>query len=311
MLDVRKLIMLRAIAAEGSIAAAARSLKYTRSAVSQQLKALERMAGTPLVTRVGNRITLTPMGQSLVDHTERILIELRAAEATLISDTADVSGLLRAGVPFRSGPRIMIRALTQVRTQFPSMEVRLVATTDDHGADEVRRELLDMAIVSRFGAAHPKKVPGLREWILSNDPLGVCVPLGHPLAEAEVCSLAQLRDEPWIVCPNSRLGRLTINLCLTAGFEPTLAATANDIGTAIDLVGAGWGVTIAPTMTPVGPGVPVARIPIAGVDTLRYSVLIVRDGDHLSPHMKAAIDAVRAAGKRLMEPSVGTDHSTA
>ena len=303
MLDVRKLLMLRSIADEGSIAGAARSLKYTRSAVSQQLKAFERTAGVPLVNRGGNRITLTPAGQALVEHTERILVELRTAEATLVSDTVEVSGLLRVGVPFRSGPRIMIRALTQVRTEFPSMEVRLVATTDDIGGDEVRRERLDMVIVSRFGAAHPKTAPGLREWILSSDPLRVCVPVGHRLADAELCSLAQLRDEPWIVCPSIMLGRLTINLCITAGFEPTLAATVNDIGTAIDLVGAGWGVTIAPEMTPVGPEVPVVRIPIAGVDTLRYSILIVRDGDHLSPHMKTAINAVRAAGKRLMQPS--------
>jgi DNA-binding transcriptional LysR family regulator len=303
MLDVRKLLMLRAIADEGSIAGAGRSLKYTRSAVSQQLKAFERTAGVPLVNRGGNRITLTPAGQALVEHTERILVELRAAEATLVSDTVDVSGLLRVGVPFRSGPRIMIRALTQVRTEFPSMEVRLVATTDDIGGDEVRRERLDMVIVSRFGAAHPKIAAGLREWILSNDPLRVCVPVGHRLADAEICTLAQLRDEPWIVCPSSMLGRLTVNLCITAGFEPKLAATVNDIGTAIDLVGAGWGVTIAPEMTPVGPGVPVVRIPVAGVDTLRYSILIVRDGDHLSPHMKTAINAVRAAGKSLMMPA--------
>jgi DNA-binding transcriptional LysR family regulator len=303
MLDVRKLLMLRSIADEGSIAGAARSLKYTRSAVSQQLKAFERTAGVALVDRGGNRITLTPAGQALVEHTERILVELRAAEATLVSDTVDITGLLRVGVPFRSGPRIMIRALTQVRSEFPSMEVRLVATTDDIGGDEVRRERLDMVIVSRFGAAHPKTAPGLREWILSHDPLRVCVPVGHRLADAEVCTLAQLRDEPWIVCPSSMLGRLTINLCITAGFEPNLAATVNDIGTAIDLVGAGWGVTIAPEMTPVGPEVPVVRIPVAGVDTLRYSILIVRDGDHLSPHMRTAIDAVRSAGKRLMTPA--------
>ena len=303
MLDVRKLLMLRAIADEGSIAGAGRSLKYTRSAVSQQLKAFERTAGVPLVNRGGNRITLTPAGQALVEHTERILVELRAAEATLVSDTVDVSGLLRVGVPFRSGPRIMIRALTQVRTEFPSMEVRLVATTDDIGGDEVRRERLDMVIVSRFGAAHPKTAAGLREWILSNDPLRVCVPVGHRLADAAICTLAQLRDEPWIVCPSSMLGRLTVNLCITAGFEPKLAATVNDIGTAIDLVGAGWGVTIAPEMTPVGPEVPVVRIPVAGVDTLRYSILIVRDGDHLSPHMKTAINAVRSAGKSLMVPA--------
>src|ERR1700749_1181229 len=83
MLDVRKLIMLRAVAAEGSIAAAARRLQYTRSAVSQQLSALEAETGAALVERAGNRITLTPAGRNLVEHTERIVAELRAAETSL------------------------------------------------------------------------------------------------------------------------------------------------------------------------------------------------------------------------------------
>ncbi len=80
-LDVRKLIMLEAVMAEGSIAAAARRLQYTRSAVSQQMSALEAEAGTALIDRTGNRITLTPAGRALVEHAERILVELRSAEA--------------------------------------------------------------------------------------------------------------------------------------------------------------------------------------------------------------------------------------
>ncbi|WP_433379803.1 helix-turn-helix domain-containing protein [Streptosporangium sp. CA-115845] len=58
---MEKLMMLRAIAAAGSIAAAARELRYTRSAASQQMAALERLAGMPLLVRAGNRISLTPV----------------------------------------------------------------------------------------------------------------------------------------------------------------------------------------------------------------------------------------------------------
>ena len=55
MLDIRKLLMLRAIDSEGSIAAAARSLKYTRSAVSQQISALERETRARLVERTAGQ----------------------------------------------------------------------------------------------------------------------------------------------------------------------------------------------------------------------------------------------------------------
>jgi DNA-binding transcriptional LysR family regulator len=135
--------------------------------------------------------------------------------------------------------------------------------------------------------------------VLCHDALRLCVPADHPLAGAESCTMAQLRDESWIVCPESTLGRLTMSLCTTASFEPRLAATVNDIGTAIGLVGIGWGVTIAPDLTPVGTEAKLVRIPIDGLDTLRHSVVIVRDGEHLYPRIAAAIAAVRAVS---MEP---------
>ena len=80
MLDVDKLVALRAVATHGSIAAAGRELGYTRSAISQQITALERVAGTALLVRSGNRVTLTPIGRRLTEHTERILAELRSEE---------------------------------------------------------------------------------------------------------------------------------------------------------------------------------------------------------------------------------------
>ena len=51
MLDVRRMRVLREVAAQGSFSAAAESLTYTQSAVSQQIAALEREAGTKLVER--------------------------------------------------------------------------------------------------------------------------------------------------------------------------------------------------------------------------------------------------------------------
>jgi DNA-binding transcriptional LysR family regulator len=174
------------------------------------------------------------------------------------------------------------------------MQIRLVATTDEDGGGEVLRGHLDMVILSRYGSGRVRKVAGLREWVLGHDALRLCVPIGHRLADARECAMAELHDEAWIMSPSGTLGQLTMTLCLTAGFQPNLAATVNDVGTAIGLVGIGWGVTIAPELTPAGPDLQVSRIPLAGLDTVRHSVLIVRDGEHESPRIAAAIEAVRA-----------------
>jgi DNA-binding transcriptional LysR family regulator len=303
MLDVRRLIMLRAVAAEGSIAGAARRLRYTRPTVSQQVSALEAEAGTALIDRAGNQITLTAAGRNLVEHAERILVELRAAEASLTPGASRFTGPLRVGIPFREGPQIMSQALTEMRRLYPDMEVRLAAVTDEDGPDAVRRDKLDIVIVSRYGGNRGPAGPGLREWVLGEDPLTLCVPAGHPLAGAGECDLARLTDESWILCPGTTLGRLVTSMCVTAGFRPRPAATVNDVGTAVGLVGMGWGITIAPERTPAAATAAVSRLRIAGLDAHRCSVLIVRDGEHLSPRMAAAISAVRSAGRIASPPS--------
>jgi DNA-binding transcriptional LysR family regulator len=96
-----------------------------------------------------------------------------------------------------------------------------------------------------------------------------------------------------VLAPDSALGQLTISLCATAGFEPALAASVNDLATAVGLASIGWGVTIAAELTPGSGDRPVVRVPLIGISTLRDSVLVVRDGEHLSPKISAAVAAVR------------------
>jgi DNA-binding transcriptional LysR family regulator len=79
-------------------------------------------------------------------------------------------------------------------------------------------------------------------------------------------------------------------LCITAGFEPRVAATVNDIGTAIGLVGIGWGITIAPELTPAGTETKLVRLPIDELDTVRHNVVIVRDRE---PRIAAAPPCAR------------------
>src|SRR5918911_4859989 len=92
MLDVRRLRVLREVATRGSFSAAADALHFTQSAVSQQIAALEREAGTQLVERSARGITLTDAGRALVSHADVILARLADAETELHA----ISGL-RAG----------------------------------------------------------------------------------------------------------------------------------------------------------------------------------------------------------------------
>src|SRR3954464_2595219 len=96
-LDVRRLRVLRELAARGTVAATAQALSFTPSAVSQQLSALEREAGVPLLEREGRRLALTDAGRTLVAHADAVLAQLEAAEADLQAASSEVTGTLRVG----------------------------------------------------------------------------------------------------------------------------------------------------------------------------------------------------------------------
>ncbi len=83
MLDVRRLRVLREVAAHGSFSAAAESLDFTQPAVSRQIATLETEAGARLVERSARGVRLTQAGELLVGHADAILDRLGAAQSQL------------------------------------------------------------------------------------------------------------------------------------------------------------------------------------------------------------------------------------
>src|SRR5436190_24378099 len=125
MLDVKRLKVLREVAAHGSFSAAAEALAYTQSAVSQQIAALEREAGTVLVDRSARGVTLTDAGEALVRHADAILARLADAEAELEAIAGLRGGRLRL-VSFPSaGATLAPRAIARFRELHPGVELSL------------------------------------------------------------------------------------------------------------------------------------------------------------------------------------------
>ena len=125
MLDVKRLRVLKEVAARGSFSAAAESLAYTQSAVSQQIAALEREAGTVLVDRNARGVRLTEAGRALVGHAEVILARLADAEAELEAIAGVRGGRLRLVSFPTAGATIAPRAIGRFRERFPGVEVTL------------------------------------------------------------------------------------------------------------------------------------------------------------------------------------------
>lgn len=246
MIEARHLRVLRAVAATGSFSAAARELGCTQPAVSQQMKALETSAGTPLLIRTGREMRLTQAGEVLVRHASGILAGLTAAE----EEVAAIAGL-RAGrvrlVSFPSGSSTLVpTALAALRAKHPGTRVSLVEAEPPRSIEMLREGDCDVALAFRYGA-------GQAEWddlvvrpLLADRLVGL-VPEGHRLAGAGSVGIAELAEESWIAgCPRCR--RQLVDVCEEAGFTPRIDFATDDYPAVVGLVGAGLGVAVLPEL---------------------------------------------------------------
>ena len=92
MLDLHRLRLLNELHARGTIAAVADALRFTPSAVSQQLAVLEREAGLPLLEPAGRSVRLTDAALVLVGHADALLERAELAQAELAAATGRVAG---------------------------------------------------------------------------------------------------------------------------------------------------------------------------------------------------------------------------
>src|SRR3954465_4096883 len=125
MLDVRRMRVLREVAQRGSFSAAAEALWYTESAVSQQISALEREAGTVLVQRSARGVRLTEAGEAVVRHTDGIPARLAEAEAEREAFARLPGGRLRMSSFESAGATLMPLAIAPFPGRHPAVELSM------------------------------------------------------------------------------------------------------------------------------------------------------------------------------------------
>src|SRR5918911_576256 len=147
MLDVKRLRVLREVAARGSFSAAAEALGYTQSAVSQQIAALEREAGSTLIERNPRGLRLTDAGEALVRHADKILARLAEAEAELEAIAGLHGGRLRLGsFPTPRAP-LVPHAIAEFSARHPAVELSLSEADPDESLPRLKAGELDLILV--------------------------------------------------------------------------------------------------------------------------------------------------------------------
>ncbi|MFI8480334.1 LysR family transcriptional regulator [Pseudomonas sp. NPDC078700] len=135
------------LALQGNLAAAARELGITPSAVSKRLAALEQRLGVRLVNRTTRSLSLTPEGEIYFRHASRIIGDIDAVEELVTSSRRQPKGLLRVNASMGFGRRYIGPALAAFIDRYPDVEAQLILS--DRPMDLAANGL---DIVIRFGA---------------------------------------------------------------------------------------------------------------------------------------------------------------
>jgi DNA-binding transcriptional LysR family regulator len=249
MLSLSRLRVLSEVVSRGSFSAAAESLSYTQSAVSQAVARLEAETGAELVVRDRRGVRPTAAGATLVEHAEAIFAQVEAAEADLDAVLGIRAGRLRVASFPSAGATLMPLAVATFRARHPGVELTLAEGEPEEIGPRLRAGEFDLALLFEFPGVRERPGAGLRTVGLLEDPMHVAMPAVHALAGAPALTLEDLRDEDWVqTSASSPCARHVVRSCLAAGFEPKVTFESDDYETVQGLVAAGVGVALIPRL---------------------------------------------------------------
>ena len=297
MLDVRRLRVLHAVGAYGSVTAAAAALGYSAPAVSQQLAALEREVGMRLTERAGRGLVLTPAALILVGHTDALLARLEAAEADLAALRDQIAGRVTLAAFPSAAASLVPAAWAALAGSAPQVRLDLTEMEPEESLPAVLRGETDVAVAHEYDLLPRPLDPLFERRELLDDPVVLAIPADSALSLAGLgpIPLAELAGQPFLAPRQATsCAEMIQRACARAGFVPRVVARASDFQVLLSLVAAGAGVTLVPGLAARWLPPRVRLVPPADPVTRRVFTVSRRGGDR-KPAVRVVLDALSDA----------------
>lgn len=299
MLDVRRLRLLREVALRGTLAEVAAALNFSPSAVSQQLAALEKEAGVPLLVRSGRRVQLTPQAEVLVARTGELLDVLERAEGDLAASLSTVTGTVRVAVFQSAALALMPEVLGTMRREHPEVRVEMVQAEPERALYETWTREFDVVVAEQYPSHAAAHHPDLDRRRLITDAIRLAVPPGPE--HASIASLHDARDLPWVMEPRGAASRhWDEQLCRQEGFEPDVRFATADLQAQTRLVESGNAVALMPDLMWAAGGSPCRLVDLPG-GPRRTVFTSIRGSSAHRPAILALRGALETVAARLAE----------
>jgi DNA-binding transcriptional LysR family regulator len=294
-MDVRHLDLLRELAERGSVTAVAAATHRSPSAVSQQLRTMQRQLGLELVRRVGRGVQLTEAGTALARASSAVSTAVAEAEATIDAWRAGSVGVVSLAI-FPSAAELLLPGLVHRMRDHERIELQVADR--DVSEDEFARLTADVDVVVGHrsdGAARPDH-RGLRVVPLLREPLEVAMPLDHRLAGRSRVTMADVIGEPWIGVPDGYpIDRVLTAMALQSGVAPRFVHRTVHLPLIENLVAAGLGVALVPRHTSARRAA--GRFHLATLEDVRagrWVEALLRPERAARPAVQRVLDEIRA-----------------
>lgn len=300
-MDVRKLQLLRELSERGTIGAVADAMKVTPSAVSQQLKTLEREVGYQLVAPAGRGVELTVAGRALAQTATEIAVAIERAEARWHEFMGQPSGLVRV-ITFQTGGEMLLPGLLTRMAEVPEVELEV---SDIIGSITEYADLTpdhDVVLADSVATSSSWRDRGLQVVPLMVEPLDVAMPEDHPLASRRTLSPKDVADETWIGVPvDFPYDQVLQQVVAVTGQPVRVAQRISENAIVEALVAAGHGIAILPRFTTREHENGLVTRPLTGVRAQRDIVALLRPDRYERPSVRLVIDALQAEAHQVLQ----------
>lgn len=292
-MDVRRLGILRELGERGSVGAVADAMKITPSAVSQQLKTLEREAGYVLLEPSGRGVELTEAGRALARTATEIATAIERAEGAWREFMAQPAGRVTLTTFPTAGEMILPGVLTRIAER-PDVQLECsdVEVSGDYGDLTTDHDVVVSDAPATSASWHER---GLQVVPLMTEPLDVAVPEDHPLAGRRSLSPRDVAGEPWIGVPEGQPFDQVLQRVVAVTGEPVRVVQrfANN-GVVEAMVAAGHGLAILPRYTTREHGNGLVTKPLTGVRASRDISALLRPDRFERPSVRLVLEALKA-----------------
>lgn len=299
-MDVRRLMVLRELSERGSVGAVADAMSVTPSAVSQQLKALEKEAGYPLVEAAGRGVALTEAGRALARAATDIAVAIERAEGEWRSFMEQPAGRVTL-VTFPTGGEMLLPGVLTRLAERPDVELVCTDLEDPEAAGDLTADH-DVVLSDAPTTSATWHERGLQVVPLMSEPLDVALPEDHPLARKASLSPRDVADETWIgVPPGYPFDRVLEQVVVVTGHPVRVAQRFADNGVVEAMVAGGHGLAILPRFTTRDHGNGLVTRPLIGVRARREISAVLRPDRFQRPSVRLVVQTLREEARAVAD----------